>query len=240
MDGAVDRVAQEILTRLEKGRTLVVWAFDASGSLSVEREKLSKQIDTIYGHIAELDGKELSQDGGLLTSVVAFGNDRSAMTTAPTADKAEIVDAINSVLLDTTGIETTFGTVAEIVRRWGRYKDAKGNAYHAMIIVVTDEVGDDESRLEEAIDVASRAKVPVYILGSQALFGRVMGAMDYFDPKTKVHHRGLPVRQGPRAWPSNRSSCRSGMTATNMICSTRDSAPMRSADWRVRPAGSSS
>ncbi|AGA24471.1 vWA domain-containing protein [Singulisphaera acidiphila] len=199
VDGAVDRIAQEILGRLEKGRTLVIWAFDASGSLAVEREKLGKQIDTIYGHIAELDGEDLSHDGGLLTSVVAFGNDRSAMTTAPTADKAEIVSAINAVPLDTTGIETTFGTVAEIVRRWGHYKDAKGNPYRAMIIVVTDEVGDDEPRLEEAIDVASRAKVPVYVLGSQALFGRAMGAMDYFDPKTKVHHRNLPVRQGPES-----------------------------------------
>jgi hypothetical protein len=199
VEGAVDRIAQEILGRLEKGRTLVVWAFDASGSLAAERERLGKYIDTVYGHIAALDGKDLSDDGGLLTSVVAFGNDRTAMTTAPTAEKSEIVSAINSVPLDATGVETTFGTVAEIVRRWGRYRDAKGNRYHAMIIVVTDEVGDDEPRLEEAIDVASRAKVPVYVLGSQALFGRVMGVMDYFDPKTKQRFHNLPVRQGPES-----------------------------------------
>src|SRR5262249_5091158 len=148
VEGAVDRLADEILRRLEKGRTLVVWAFDASGSLVAERERLSKHIETVYGHITQLDSKELSHDGGLLNAVVAFGQDRKAMTTAPTTDKAEIISAINSVPRDASGVETTFGTVAEIVRRWGRYKDAKGNAYRTMVIVVTDEVGDDESRLE--------------------------------------------------------------------------------------------
>ena len=33
VEGAVDRIAIEILRHLEQGRTLVVWAFDASGSL---------------------------------------------------------------------------------------------------------------------------------------------------------------------------------------------------------------
>ncbi len=55
VEGAVDRVATEILRRLEKGRTLVVWAFDASGSLQAERERLSKHIDAVYAHITQLD-----------------------------------------------------------------------------------------------------------------------------------------------------------------------------------------
>jgi hypothetical protein len=198
VDGAVDRLAEEIVRRLEKGRTLVIWAFDASASLVAERERLSKHINTVYHHITELDGKDLSQDGGLLTAVVAFGHDRKPMVT-PTADTDEIISGINSVALDSTGIETTFGTVAEIAKRWGHYRDSKGNFYRPMIIVVTDEVGDDESRLEEAIEAANRAKVPVYVLGSQALFGRVEGYMDYTDPKTKRVYRHLPVRQGPES-----------------------------------------
>jgi hypothetical protein len=199
VEGAVDRVAVEILRRLEQGRTLVIWAFDASGSLQVERERLSRHIDTVYTHLAQLDEKSLASDGGLLSVVVAFGRDRKAMTTEPTADKDAIVSAIDAVPLDLSGIETTFQTVAEVVRRWGRYKDTQGHAYHGMVIVVTDEVGDDESHLEEAIDVAGKARVPVYVLGSQALFGRDMGFMDYTDPKSKQVFRHLPVRQGPES-----------------------------------------
>ena len=199
VEGAVDRIAIEILRRLEQGRTLVVWAFDASGSLQAERQRLSKHIETIYTHINQLDESRLSADSGLLTMVVSFGHDRQAMLPKPTADRSEIIEAIKSVALDTTGVETTFTTVAEIVNRWGRYKDAHNQVYHTMVIVVTDEVGDDEERLEDAITLAQRAKVPVYVLGSQALFGRVEGYMDYVDPKTKHVFRNVPVRQGPES-----------------------------------------
>jgi hypothetical protein len=200
VEGAVDRIAIEILRRLEHGRTLVVWAFDASGSLQAERQRLGKHIEAVYAHIDRLDESRLSTDSGLLTMVVAFGHDRRALLPKPTAERSEIVEAINSVPLDTTGVETTFATVTEIVRRWGRYKDADNRGYHTMVIVVTDEVGDDEEqRLEDAVTEAQHAKVPVYVLGSQALFGRVEGYMDYVNPKTKQVFRGVPVRQGPES-----------------------------------------
>ncbi|MDR3637861.1 MAG: VWA domain-containing protein [Isosphaeraceae bacterium] len=199
VEGAVDRVANEILRRLEKGRVLAIWLFDASGSLVAERQRLAKHIDTVYTHITQMDENNRSTDGGLLTGVVAFGHDLKAMTPEPTADKGAIIQAINDVPLDNTGIENTFGTVAAVVRKWGKFKDAKGNVYHPMVIIVTDEVGDDEARLEEAVETASKAKVPVYVLGSQALFGRADGYMDYTDPKTKQVFHNLPVRQGPES-----------------------------------------
>ncbi len=199
VEGAVDRIAVEILRRLEQGRVLVIWAFDASGSLEAERHRLGKHIETIYTHISQLDENHLSVDKGLLTLVVAFGQGRKAMTPKPTAEISQILEAINDVPTDETGVETTFTTVAEIVRRWGRYKDPAGQVYHPMVIVVTDEVGDDEERLEEAIELSQRSKVPVYVLGSQAIFGRIHGYMDYMDPKTKHIFHNVEVRQGPES-----------------------------------------
>ncbi len=199
VEGAVDRIAVEILRRLEQGQTLVIWAFDASGSLQVERQRLSKHIETIYTHINQLDENHLLAGKGLLTLVVAFGQDRKAMTPKPTAELSEILEAMGEVPTDETGVESTFTTVAEIIRRWGHYKDSAGQAYRPMIIVVTDEVGDDENRLEESIELAQRSKVPVYVLGSQSLFGRVEGYKDYVDPKTNKVWRGLEVRQGPES-----------------------------------------
>ena len=199
VEGAVDRVAVEILRRLEQGGTLVVWAFDASGSLQAERQRLGKHIETIYTHINQLDANRLSDDNGLLTMVVSFGHDHRALLPKPTAERSEIIEAINGVPLDETGIETTFATVADIVQHWGRYKDAHNLVYHTMVIVVTDEVGDDEEQLEDAVTMAQKTKVPVYILGSQAVFGRTEGYMDYTDPKTKHVFRGVRVRQGPES-----------------------------------------
>jgi hypothetical protein len=199
VEGAVDRIAIEILRRLEQGRTLVVWAFDASGSLQAERQRLSKHIETVYTHINQLDESRLAIDSGLLTMVYSFGQNRQALLAKPTAERSEIIEAISRVPPDSTGVETTFTTVAEIVDHWGRFKDVHNHPFHTMILVVTDEVGDDEERLEDAIALALRAKVSVYVLGSQAVFGRVEGYMDYVDPKTKHVFRGVPVRQGPES-----------------------------------------
>jgi hypothetical protein len=198
VEGAVDRVAVEILRQLEKGRTLVVWAFDASGSLQAERERLAAHIRQVYDHIHQYDKDDRSARDGLLTIVTAFGEARKAMTPAPTADPETIAGAIRAVPLDSTGVENTFGTVASICRTWGRFRH-DGKAYRTMVIVVTDEVGDDEDRLEEAIGLANKAKVPVFVLGSPALFGRAEGFMDYTDPKTKQVYHHLPVRQGPES-----------------------------------------
>lgn len=198
VEGAVDRVAEEIVRNVERGRTLVAWAFDASGSLVVERGRLAKQIEAVYRHIKELDKGKASEDGGLMTAVVGFGQDRKVMT-APTADADAIAAAIKAVPMDSSGIESTFGTVAEIVKKWHKFKDDEGRPYHLMVIVVTDEVGDDENRLEEAIAAAKAGKAPVYVLGSAALFGKVMGRMNYTDPKTGHTYYNLPVRQGPES-----------------------------------------
>ncbi|MBX6313317.1 MAG: VWA domain-containing protein [Isosphaeraceae bacterium] len=197
-EGAVDRIAVEILRQLEKGHTLVIWAFDASGSLLAERQRLAKHIDGVYAHIAAADTEKFAQGGGLLTAVVAFGSDRKLMTPEPTGDRQVILSAIESVPLDTTGVETTFQTVIDIARKWGKFRK-DGEPYRTMCIVVTDEVGDDEDKLEEAIAAASSAHMPIYVLGSPALFGRAEGYMDYTDPRTKQTFRHIPVRQGPES-----------------------------------------
>jgi hypothetical protein len=199
VEGAVDRIATEIIRHLEQGPTLVVWAFDASGSLVAERQRLGKHIETVYTHINQLDESHLAADSGLLTMVVAFGQDRKPMLDRPSADPSEILGAIREVPQDESGVENTFTTVGEIAGKWGHYKGASNRPYRTMIIVVTDEVGDDERYLEDAIAACRKAKVPVYLLGSQAIFGRKENYVTYVDPKTKQVFHGVPVTQGPES-----------------------------------------
>ncbi|OJW05440.1 MAG: hypothetical protein BGO49_31045 [Planctomycetales bacterium 71-10] len=198
VEGAVDRVAVEIVRRLERGRTLVAWAFDASLSLAAERKRLAEHIETIYTHIGQLDRDKLAADGGLLTTVVGYGRYRKVMTPKPTGDVAAIRSAIASIPPDTSGDEATFGTVAELVEKLGKFKDGD-HAYNLMVIVVTDEVGSDQERLESTIALARQREVPIYVLGSQALFGRAERFMDYYDEGTKYLHRGIKVDAGPES-----------------------------------------
>ncbi len=199
VEGAVDRIANEIIHQLEQGPTLVVWAFDASGSLVAERQRLTKHIETVYSHIKQLDESHLSADSGLLTMVVAFGQDRKPMLPKPTGELSEVLTAIAEVPQDTTGKENTFTAVGEIVSKWGHYKGTLNHPYRTMVIVVTDEIGTDQNRLEEAIVAAQHAKVPVYVLGSQAIFGRKHNYVTYVNPKTKQVYDHLEVDQGPES-----------------------------------------
>lgn len=199
VEGAVDRIATEIIRHLEQGPTLVVWAFDASGSLLAERQRLAKHIETVYTHIRQLDESSLAANSGLLTMVVAFGQDRKAMLPKPTDEISEVITAIRDVPLDETGKENTFTTVGEIAVKWGRYKGERTDPYHTMVVVVTDEKGDDEARLEDAIVACRRARVPAYVLGSQAIFGRTKNYVTYVDPKSKQVYYGLAVDQGPES-----------------------------------------
>ncbi len=194
VEGAVDRIAVEILRKMEGGRTLVVWAFDASGSLVAERERLNKYIDGVYEHVLQLDKEGMTKDEGLLTAVVSFAKDRKILTSEPTADRQAISSAIAAVPLDTTtSIESTFQTVVDIAKKYGRFSKNK-QPYRTMVVVVTDEIGDDQDQLENAISAAHAAKMPVYVLGSPALFGREDGYMSYTDPKTKVFYPRLDVK----------------------------------------------
>lgn len=198
VEGAVDRIAVEILRKMEGGRTLVVWAFDASGSLVSERERLNKYIDGVYEHVLQLDKDQLAEHDGLLTAVVSFGKDRKILTPEPTSDRQVITSAIAGVPLDKTGFESTFQTVGEIAKKYGRYTKDK-LAYRTMVVVVTDEVGDDKDNLEPAIAACNAVKMPVYILGSPALFGREDGYQSYTDPETKQFFPSLRVTQGPES-----------------------------------------
>jgi hypothetical protein len=199
VEGAVDRLALEILRQLEQGRLHVVWAFDASGSLVAERERLAEHIGRVYENITgRSEGERALADRSLITTVVGFGQDRKILTPEPTADATAIAEAIRGVYLDETGVENTFQMVGDAARRWGK-TEIDGQRYRSMLIVVTDEVGEDEAKLEPAIAAASGASMPVYILGSPALFGQSEGRMDYTDPKTGQRFFGLPVRQGPES-----------------------------------------
>ena len=72
-----------------------MWAFDASGSLQAERQRLGKHIETVYTHINQLDENRLSADNGLLTMVVPSGT-TTEHSSKPTAERSEIIEAISA------------------------------------------------------------------------------------------------------------------------------------------------
>ena len=71
-----------------------------------------------------------------------------------------------------------------------------------MMVVFTDEVGEDENRLEDCVTICKRNQMPVYVVGVPAPFGRPNIEIKYVDPDPNYDQsvQWIPVRQGPETF----------------------------------------
>jgi hypothetical protein len=208
--GAIDRLTFEILQSLEERPTLVVWLFDQSGSLIRQKTDIRDRFDKIYeelGVVSESRNKKLSKDERrelpLLTSIIGFGKDVKLFTEEPTDDVAEIKSLLDSLPIDTSGIERPFTAVELAADRYKtmRRTSGSGPSRNVLLVVVTDERGDDIDRLEPAIASCRRHGMPVYVIGTPAPFGRDTTLIKYVDPDPKYDQspQWAEVDQGPES-----------------------------------------
>jgi len=211
-DGAIDRITYELLESMEERPTLVVWFFDQSGSVQRRREEIRDRFERIYEELgivqaarAEKDkDKVKSDEEPLLTSVIAFGDNISVRTKKPTADMAEIREAIDSIELDKTGNEKIFSAFYTAVEKYKTYRSSRtghGPERNVIFIAVTDERGDDIVGLEATIKECRKFAIPVYVIGVPAPFGREFTYVKYVDPDPKFDQtpQWAQVDQGPES-----------------------------------------
>ena len=204
--GAIDRITQEILLSLEERNTLVVWLFDQSGSLANQRADILRRLDRIYEELGVIEASgnpafKNAEAKPLLTSVVAFGQHVTFLTSKPTDDIDEIKSALAGMKTDDSGVEKTFTAVREAVERYRSLRTSEPRR-NVMIVIFTDEAGDDEDELDRAVTLCRRAEIPVYAVGVPAPFGRREGLVKYVDPDPKYDQtpQWVPVRQGPESY----------------------------------------
>lgn len=222
-DGAVDRVTYEILQSLEERPTLVVWVFDSSISMVKRRQEISDRFDRIYQQLGivqaekekraqeKLTQEELTQEEKpegaievppLLTSILSFGSEVEVLTKQPTDDLAEIRSAIEKIGNE-GGDEMVFHAIKTAVDKYKSYRVAKGNnpARNVMLLVVTDERGDDLQLAEETIKACRFQSIPCYVLGVPAPFGRDKAFIKFveFDPAYAQVEDWAEVDQGPES-----------------------------------------
>lgn len=208
--GAIDRLTFEILQSLEERPTLVVWLFDQSGSLIHQKTDIRNRFDKIYeelGVVAKAREKKMSvaerRAAPLLTSIVGFGKDVKLFTEDPIDDLEEIKSVLDALPIDTSGIERPFTAVELAADRYKtmRRTSGSGPTRNVLLVVVTDERGDDIERLEPAVAACRRYGMPVYVIGSPAPFGREHTLIKYVDPDPKFDQtpQWAQVDQGPES-----------------------------------------
>ncbi len=193
VQGAMDRVAFEIRQSLKERKTLVIWMMDASLSLNQRRSAIADRFENIY--------KQLGNDGntdGLHSMIVSYGQKTDILTPEPIQDVGKLSDIVrNKIVPDESGKELVFGALKQVLEKYRNWQRSAGQ-WNRMVIIVTDERGDDaEQYLEEVIVLARRTQTKVYTIGNAAIFGQKTGYVQYtYDDGSSDQ---LPVDQGPES-----------------------------------------
>ena len=203
--GAIDRITHEILLSLEQRPTLVVWLFDQSGSLRRMREAIRGRFERIYEELGVMQaaGNEaLNRHSSkpLLTAVMAFGKNVQHLTEMPTDQLSEIQAAMATIETDPDGVERVFSAVYQAAEKYRRYR-VRAPRRNVMIVVFTDEAGNDLEGLDAAAQLCRRNEIPVYVVGTPAPFGRRKANIKYVDPDPRFDQSAqwVPVDQGPES-----------------------------------------
>ena len=188
LEGAVDGVTAGINGELAEGDVLVVWLLDASISLLDDRQRVADRLEPFYREIA---GRARGEGHRLMSAVVSFGAGYEELVPPTEVRRAgRVITAVRDLALDPTGQENVFTAVEEVVLKYR--KKASG----ALVVIVwTDESGDDIQRLEQTIAVCRQEEAVVSVVGPTAVFGREEGAHLYRHPQ--VGNVYLPVKKGP-------------------------------------------
>lgn len=184
VDQAMGGVLGEIVTRLEGQDLLVVWLFDASLSLSGDRQQIAARLSRFF---AEHEDRSEPKKAGLVSAAAAFSS-AAVELEPPTRNGKRIVDAVARVPNDTGGVENVCAAV-----KWAvdRYHKRKGQL---MVLVWTDESGDDLRNLEATIQTCNRFKASVSVVGPTSVLGRTFGRQIWVQSGLRL---SLPVNRGP-------------------------------------------
>lgn len=184
--GVLDRLTIEIANNAKNHDINVIWLFDASISLSKQREDIKDRFEKI---IQEIGMSTFSHS--IKHTICSFGSSLSIINSDPTNDTDILYRSIDSIVLDETGIENIFGSIEKLCKQ---YKTSRN-----MIIVFTDEIGDDLNLLDKTVVEARRKGTRVYVVGPPAPFGLSSIQFKYVDPDPKFdqNEKWVEINQGP-------------------------------------------
>ena len=214
--GAVDRLTMEIAASLQQRATVVCWVFDQSVSLAGQRKEIAGRLDRVFDELG-LSGAE-TKEHELLNLVFAYGQKVAPLVKEPTRETGEVVKAIESISIDESGVEMTFTAIAEAAKKAKqvRISPTKRNV---MIIVFTDEVGNDQQYADQVAAFCRAQAMRVYVVGVPAPFGKREVKMKFteFDPRYADDVQWAVVEQGPETLHPEVVQVRSGRDADEPI-----------------------
>lgn len=192
--GAVDRLTGEIAAALDAGPSVVCWVFDQSVSLAGQRKAIAARLERVFDELGA--NRSGARKPDLKNMVIAYGKTVSLVLKA-TDDTAAVARAIESIPVDDSGIEMTFTAIRSAAAEASVFRRAPRR--NVLIIVFTDEVGNDQGEVDKTAVYCRNQGMPVYVVGVPAPFGmrEVKFKFVDFDPKYDQDVQWGVVEQGP-------------------------------------------
>ena len=190
---ALDQLAREILRHLKDHKLTVVWLFDESASMQDDQKTIIQKFDRVTSELKLNIEPNKKTAGALNHAIVGFGQSIDYVLEKPREDIDQIGRAIKNLKIDSTGTENTMQAIREVVNH---YSGMIRRDRRLLIVLVTDESGDDGPDVEEALQALKKYKVPLFVIGRQSLFGYPYAHHRYIDPVTKDVYHPL-IRRGP-------------------------------------------
>jgi hypothetical protein len=210
--GAVDRLTIEIANSLQQRPTIVCWVFDQSVSLAGQRKEIAGRLGRVFDELGIAAGG--ASDPALTNLVFAYGQKVAKVVGEPTTDARKVIEAIESIPIDESGVEMTFTAIHQAAKA---AKGVRGPASrrNVMIIAFTDEVGDDQQFADAVAKYCRTEAMRTYVVGVPAPFGQGEVAIKFreFDPRFADDVQWARVQQGPETLYPEVVRIRSGIEA---------------------------
>lgn len=168
----VERLRTEIASSIDFAPTMIVWIVDSTLSASEMRSSWATAAKKLY-----TDFQTNGLPGGkpadsLSTAIVSFGEKTNFVLEQPTTDFSEVIGKLGSIQTDNSGKEATFATISQVFDKYGPIKQQQ--ARELMVVIVTDEAGDDWQQVDAVVEKANSTGVRIYAIGVPAPMGRMM------------------------------------------------------------------
>lgn len=171
--GGTDAVAQQVQKlrvavreSLEVGPTVLVWLIDRTPSAA----QLVADFKRAAGAWYTSPAAEASAEGGLSTAVVAFDEQVEFVLDPPSADAGRVQAALENLAGSTSAREHTFAALEKVLEKYLPLRLREGR--ELLLVVVSDEAGDDDQQLERLVEITRRQAIPVYAIGLTAPWGQ--------------------------------------------------------------------
>lgn len=192
---AFNQLKQQLISLMREKPLVIVWLIDESDSLSADRKILRDLIPKFHEDLAaQKENKQNPTDNTLINSIMSFGAVVTERTDGSTTQVVEIRDAIDQIQIDPSGKERTCKALSTALAKYGPLSEKLQR--RLVVLIVSDESGDDGEAIEDCIEQAKKFQSRVYLLGREASFGYPYAKLAWTDPKFKLRF-WLTVDRGP-------------------------------------------